>query len=96
MSQGYDNTNKGTMFKNDRKLNDRHPDYKGSLNIEGVEYWVSGWIKTAGPNAKNPGSKFLSLSVEMKEAFQAQAPAPKPKYNEPSQNLGDFDDDIPF
>lgn len=35
----------GSLFKNDRKEQPNHPDYKGSALIGGVEYWVSAWIK---------------------------------------------------
>lgn len=41
----YDNTNRWTLFKNDRKDSDKHPDYNGTLNVDGVEFWISGWIK---------------------------------------------------
>jgi len=85
----FDNTNKGVMFKND-KTNDAQPDYRGSANIDGVEMWASGWIKVAGPNAKNPGSKFLSMSFEKKDAKYVKAPEPKPYM------VDDLDDDIPF
>ena len=64
----YDNTNSGVLFKNDKKLSDNHPDYKGTININGVEFWLSSWIKTA-----QSGSKFMSLAVTQKEQ---QAPAP--------------------
>ena len=91
---GFDNTNKGTMFKNDRKTQDNQPDYKGSINIEGTEYWASGWIKVAGPNAKNPGAKFLSMAFEPKDGgFSGKKPEPKPA---PKYDLSDMDDDIPF
>lgn len=89
MSGGYDNTNRGVLFKNDRKTSDNHPDYKGSVNVGGTEYWFSGWIKTAGPNARNPGSKFLSVSVEEKDKRKDEKP-----YSPP--DLYDTDDDIPF
>ena len=68
----YDNTNRGSLFRNDRRETDRHPEYKGSINVNGEEYWLSAWVKEAGPNAKNPGQKFFSLSVQPKN--QAQTP----------------------
>lgn len=86
----FDNTNRGVLFKND-KTHDAQPDYRGSVDVAGVQYWFSGWIKTAGPNAKNPGAKFLSVSVEEKEAKHTKPP-PEPK----SYNAYDMDDDIPF
>ena len=71
MSQQYDNNNRASLWKNDRKTEDKHPDYKGSVNVEGVEYWMSGWINTAGPNSKRAGEKYISLRLEMKEGQQA-------------------------
>ena len=37
----YDNTNRGVLFKNDRKESDSHPDYKGQINVDGTEFWLS-------------------------------------------------------
>ena len=67
MSKQYDNTNRGAMFKNNDKRDDRSPDYRGTLDVDGNEYWISGWIKTAGAAAKNPGAKFLSVSIQPKD-----------------------------
>lgn len=82
----YDNTNRGVLFKADKQGNESRPDYSGSVNVEGVEYFFSGWIKTAGPNAKNPGSKFLSVAVEKKRVQPGSAP-PAPSFD---------DSDVPF
>lgn len=80
----FDNSNTGVLFRNDNKAGPRHPDYKGTLDVNGVEYWVSGWIKVAGPMARTPGSKFMSLAVTPK--VQASSPVP----------LDNPDEDIPF
>lgn len=86
----YDNTNKGVLFTNDRKETDKHPDLNGSININGVEHWLSGWWKQ--------GSKgeFLSLSIgkpkEQQQARPAAKQAPTRSARPPQRSSG-FDDD---
>jgi len=65
----YDNTNSGALFKNDRKETERHPDYKGSVNVDGVEYWVNSWL-----NESKSGTKFLSLKLTPKQEQSVQQP----------------------
>ena len=48
MSKDYDNTNSGFIGKNTKKETDKHPDITGFCDIEGVEYWVSGWKNSKG------------------------------------------------
>lgn len=59
----YDERNCGTIRKNDKGDNPKRPDYKGSLDVEGVQFWVSGWVR----KRKSDGSPFLSIKVEKKE-----------------------------
>lgn len=43
---GYEQRdNSGSLFKNDKKTDPKHPDYKGDAIIEGQSVWVSAWIK---------------------------------------------------
>jgi uncharacterized protein (DUF736 family) len=63
----YDNTNKGALFQAKEKKTDKHPDYDGSINVGGHDYWVSGWKKVS----KN-GNTFLSLSVKRKDGTSAR------------------------
>ena len=58
----YDNRNTGIISKNDRKEKETHPDINGSLNVEGVDYWINGWLK----KRKSDGGVFYSLSVKPK------------------------------
>ena len=64
----YDNTNRGALFDNDRKESDRHPDMTGTLNINGVDHWFSGWWKDSETKGE-----YLSLSIgDPKERQQQQ------------------------
>ena len=102
----YDNTNTGALFKND-KQKDTQPDYRGSLNVDGTDYWISSWLKVS-----KDGKKFMSLSVSPKEATN-YAPAPrKPSHDAAKarqldgrtadrsmphkQGFDDMDSDVPF
>lgn len=58
----FDNTNRGVLFPNDKGDNDKRPDEKGKLNVEGVEYEVAVWKKT-----DRNGKPFKSMSVKRKE-----------------------------
>ena len=50
----FDNTNRGSIRKNDKKQSDKHPDFTGELNVDGILYWVSAWKRKADahPNAR--------------------------------------------
>lgn len=86
----YDNTNRGILARNERKQKDTHPDYYGSINVGGVEYWLSGWLQTGREGSKLAGKKYFSLSVTPKEP--AASPAPASGQSAPAA----ADDDVPF
>lgn len=89
----YDNTNSGILARNQRKQQDSHPDFSGSINIEGVEYWLSGWTKEGKAGSKLEGQRYFSLSVKPKEVAAPPAPAARPA---PKLACAPLDDDIPF
>jgi len=101
----YDNTDRGVLFKNDRKTTDSHPDYTGNINVGGQEFWLSAWIK------EGQRGKFMSLSIKPKEEQRQQpqrAPAPQQRRSDPissgrqpmqRQNImpdDDMQDEVPF
>jgi hypothetical protein len=72
VTQEYDNTNRGAMFKNDRKEKDTHPDLGGTINVEGKDFFINAWKKES-----RKGVPFYSLSVKekvAKETVQTEAP----------------------
>jgi uncharacterized protein (DUF736 family) len=74
-----------SLFKNKRKETDNHPDYTGSIMLNGVECWLSAWIKTP----KNGGEKYMSLSVGKPKGEKRETPK---RDDDPVP----FDDSIPF
>ena len=85
----YDDTNRGQIWPNEDKTADTPTwaDFKGSVNVEGVEYWVSAWKRK--PDAK-PKAPSLSFSIKRKE--EKQTPQPET----PPAPVDDGFDDIPF
>ena len=89
--------NSGSLFKNDRKERDTHPDWNGTLVVEGKQYWLSGWTKE-----KN-GSTYFSLALKPKQPSTRQsAPERAETYTTrvmkpaPTASPQDVGDDIPF
>jgi uncharacterized protein (DUF736 family) len=91
MSDGYDNTNSGALFKNDKEDHPNWPDYKGSINVDGTEFWLSAWLKKS-----KAGKNYMSLSVEPKEQKSQEMPKFTSqgggKSNDPFANGPDFGD----
>ena len=94
----FDRTNTGTLGRaKEKPKSEKHPTHTGSININGVEYWLSAWVKTAGPTAREPGSQFFSLSVTPKDGFPNRKPPPKGELTEANWATAEMkDDQIPF
>jgi hypothetical protein len=58
--QKHDNSNRGALFKNTNK-DGNAPDYRGTINVGGVDHWINGWITQS-----KKGEKYMSLSVRAK------------------------------
>ena len=74
----YDNRNSGIITRNDKQGNEKRPDYRGSINVDGRDYWISAWIKTGRDGTKLAGQKYMSLSVEPKDAQPQHASSSVP------------------
>jgi hypothetical protein len=62
MSEYKQKPGSGALFKNDKKTEETHPNYKGTINIDGRDYWLSAWLKESAQ-----GVKYMSLSAKLKE-----------------------------
>lgn len=90
----FDNEKKFALFKNDKGDNDKRPDYRGTVTINGVEYKLSGWIAS-----KKDGEKYIRGSVEVKQdgkpAAQTQR-TQQPPATTTHTILNDDTDSVPF
>lgn len=55
--------NNGALFKNTRKKQPNHPDWTGSINVEGDDFYLNGWVKET-----KDGQKYFSLSIKPKDS----------------------------
>lgn len=98
------------MFRNE-KQNDRQPDYKGTIMINGTVYEIAGWERTS-----QKGTSYISLQaglprerdVQQDNAPRQQYQRPAPQYSRPpmpepapmptAEDMPAFDpgEDLPF
>lgn len=76
--------NSGALFKAKASENPRWPQYEGSATVDGVDYWLSAWVK------EGKSGKFFSLAFKPKEKREE---APQPEHKRPAV---DDDDAVPF
>lgn len=74
--------NSGTLSRNTKKVTVQQPDHRGRATIDGVDYWISAWVK------EGEYGRFFSL------AFQRQDEADKAQVRRTGAEFND--DDIPF
>ncbi len=83
----------GSLFKNDNKTSERHPDYKGKVMLPNGEVrWLSGWKKQT-----SAGDGWLSLAIGA--LVQQGGGGGQPMTQHSQQKANAFvanDDDIPF
>ena len=75
--------NSGSLFKNERREKDSHPNATGTALIGGVEYWVSAWTKEGAKG------KFQSLAFKVKEPKHDERPT-NVRRNPSGGNTDDF------
>ena len=73
----------GFLFKNEYKKAEKHPDYRGTVKVEGKKLEIAAWVK------KGKKGSFMSLVF--------QEPYVKPDAYVTEEPQDDFEDeDIPF
>jgi hypothetical protein len=70
----------GTLWREREKKSEKHPDYTGTLLIDGTRWRLAGWIKDGAKG------KFLSLAVSL----------PLPRDEQPRAKKPDDDGELPW
>ena len=89
----YDNNNSGMMARNDRRTTDKHPEFTGTITVDGRDYWISAWVNEGREGSKMEGKKYFSIKVNPKDL---PASATRQAPSRPAPDFSDMDSDIPF
>jgi len=77
--------NGGAIFKNEKKA-DTHPDYKGTINVDGQDKEIALWVKQSAK-----GTTYFSVKIS--EPYKkAEEQTPQGKWIKPEQ----VKNDLPF
>ena len=85
----FDNTNKGVIFKNDQKGNDKSPSYRGKGNFKGVDFELACWVK----QDKNGNSYF---TVAFSEPYKKDEGSSHQRAGNNLPNDDDEQSNLPF
>jgi len=93
MADKFDDRNRGSIWANKKKREGKQdPDFTGSLNVDGKDYWVSAWKRK--PDARD-SAPALSFSVKQKDGKpQQQENAPSAPRRSMKEDMDG--DEIPF
>jgi uncharacterized protein (DUF736 family) len=80
--------NSGAIFKNSKKTNEKQPDYKGTVNVNGKDMEISLWLKES-----QKGTKYFSASFQ--EPYKKDSET-KTYPNETKYTPNIIDDQLPF
>lgn len=86
--------NSGSLFKNDKKEADNHPDYRGPCMVNGTELEISAWLKTS----KDGKTKFMSLSFKppFKKTTKVAGDSDIAPRRASGRDLQEMPDDLPW
>jgi hypothetical protein len=94
----FDNTNRGSIWPNKKKRPDKQDaDFTGSINVNGVEYWLNAWKRKEGASPDSPSLSFTVRPKDEQPRQTAQKAAPtRPDPISTGRNADMDDDSIPF
>lgn len=94
MPKQFDDEKRGVLFKNDRKGNEKAPDYKGNCTLQGVEYKMAVWLRRSAKDQPYFSVAFTPTEEQAQFDRQVQSVSPRVQQQQPEMFGGD--DDLPF
>lgn len=79
--------NWGAIFKNDKKTKETHPDYKGTINVDGQDKEIALWVKQSAK-----GTTYFSVKIS--EPYKKAEEQLEGKWIKPEQVIPK--NDLPF
>ena len=84
--------NTGSLFRNNRKEKETHPDYSGTVRIDGHDMWISAWLRE-----QKDGTKYFSLAFKRKDGTAERPEQKIQEFKDEAKRVFDMDgDSIPF
>ncbi|MBJ64694.1 MAG: hypothetical protein CMB55_07880 [Euryarchaeota archaeon] len=92
----YDNNLSGALFRNKDKFSndgevvhgkEKHPDYTGNAEVDGIKYNIAGWMQKS-----QKGMSYMKLKLSIPQPQGSNMPSSPPI----SQKEQPLDDEIPF
>lgn len=91
MGGKFDDRNRGSIWTNKKKREGKQdPDFTGSLNVDGKDYWVAAWKRKTDARE---GAPALSFSVKAKDGNPQES---IPKASGARRQSAEMEDEIPF
>lgn len=86
--------NTGSLFRNNKRESDKHPEFNGSVRIDGHDMWVSAWVRET-----KTGQKYFSLAFKRKDGTATRAGDTAKTFAREAQKHfpgATLDDEVPF
>ena len=90
----FDNTNRGSIWKNEKRPGKKDPDYRIEFNLDGQDFKVAIWKRAEDAN---PAAPPWSFKIERPQQSISQRAQAQVRRADPiSTGRSDMDDEIPF
>ena len=86
----YDNSNSAALFANDKKGNEKAPDYKGKGQVNGKDVELAAWVRKS-----EKGTQYLSITFSEPYKKDGASTSGRPVY-ESKKAAVKQDDGLPF